>query len=223
MKSRVDVWPSLTDLFSALLLGTFGALMLSTGPPPVPPRPCVDVEAQEIRTQVRDRLQEHLGGDIREAADDVRIDVYLNFEPNEDEILPQDREKLQKACIALSDLFHDNPHLRNEVEMWIEGHTDGTPPKKADTPRSYYLFNWHLSSKRAASVLYEFSQCDVTPKTHRVRAIGYADTQPLPQCGQRRDCRENRRTTFRIRPDKTQIAQRLRNEGTTRTDCEPPR
>jgi flagellar motor protein MotB len=220
MKSRVDVWPSLTDLFSALLLGTFGALMLSTGPPP---RPCVDVESQEIRAQVRDRLQKHLGGDIREAADDVCIDVYLNFKLNEDEILSEYREKLQQACVALRDIFYDNPQWRNEVEIWIEGHTDSTPPQKADTPRDHYLFNWNLSSKRAASVLYEFSQCDVTATTHRIRAIGYADTQPLPRCGQVPNCEYNRRTTFRIRPDKAQIAERLKKEGTTRTDCEPPR
>jgi len=220
MKGRVDVWPSLTDLFSALLLGTFGALMLSVKPPPPPKRPCVDIEAEKIRKGILASLLKHLPGTVREFADDVYIDVYLNFELNEDEILAEDRQKLARACAALRELFEENPQWRQEVEIWIEGHTDGTVPREAATRRDRDLYNWRLSGNRAASVLYEFSQCGVTPLSHPVRAIGYADTQPLPQCAGKQQCRDNRRTTFRIRPDKAAIAKRP--ELKTATICEPP-
>jgi outer membrane protein OmpA-like peptidoglycan-associated protein len=228
MRSRVDIWPAFADLFSAMLLGTFGALMLfeagdGPGDGPVGPRPplCVDVEAQTIQREVSRILERALAGQVRFSGDDVHIDVYLNFELNEDAILPADREKLGLACQALRDLFRDKPRWSEEVEIWIEGHTDGTVPRHAATPRDADLYNWRLSGNRAASVLYEFSLCGVTPATHRIRAIGYADTQPLPACAGRRECRENRRTTFRIRPDKAKIAERWRDfQG--RTDCLPP-
>jgi len=232
MRSRVDVWPSLTDLFSALLVATFGGLIMITRPPapapepaPAPasvaPPPCVDVVAREVANAVRRRLERPLEGKVREThGDDVCIDVYFNFELNEDEIRPEDREKLQQACQALKTLFQDEPHLKQEVEIWIEGHTDATQPENAATPRDRALYNWRLSSNRAVSVLYEFSQCGVEPKSHRIRAVGYADTVPLPKCGGKTDCQENRRTTFRIRPDKAVIAGR--SELCTRKDCEPP-
>jgi outer membrane protein OmpA-like peptidoglycan-associated protein len=46
-----------------------------------------------------------------------------------------------------------------------------------------------------------------------MRAIGYADTQPVcqektPECWQK-----NRRTTFRLRPDRRVIAARLAKRG----------
>lgn len=221
MRRRVDVWPSIADLFSALLLSSFGALMLTVQPPPPPKRPCLDLEAERIRDAIKNALAGPLHGRVRESADDVCIDVYLNFELDQDRIREDDRRKLGEACSALRKVLQSHPRWARYVEIWIEGHTDATQPRYAETPRDRYLYNWKLSSSRAASVLYEFTQCGVTPSTYRIRAIGYADTQPLPVCAGRTECFENRRTTFRIRPDKAEIA---RGENfRERTDCQPPR
>jgi flagellar motor protein MotB len=176
--------------------------------------------AEEVRAEIRDRLREPLRGKVRESGDDVLIDVYLNFERDSDEIREEDRERLQEACLALRELLRDRPQWKSYAEIWIEGHTDGTPPKQAATPRDAVLYNWRLSSQRATSVLYEFSLCGVAAGAYRIRAIGYADTVPLAACGARKDCPANRRTTFRIRPDKAAIEQRENFGG--RQDCQPP-
>jgi outer membrane protein OmpA-like peptidoglycan-associated protein len=226
MRSRVDVWPSLTDLFSALLVATFGGLMMiaerkDAGDGAVVSPLCVDVVAREIRDKVVTSLKQPLQGEVRrDESDDAYLDVYLNFELNKDEIRLEDQEKLQRACMALARLLRDQPRLKEEVEIWIEGHTDASPPRDAATERDRELFNWRLSSNRAASVLYEFSRCGVKPETHRIRAVGYAHTEPLPQCVGKQVCPENRRTTFRIRPDKAKIAERP--ELCRRRDCTPP-
>jgi outer membrane protein OmpA-like peptidoglycan-associated protein len=103
---------------------------------------------------------------------------WLNFELGQDIIKPGDRRKVARACAALRSLFERDVSLRDEVEIWIEGHTDSIQPKSAATKRDRYLYNWHLSSKRAASVLHEFHACGLDPARYRIFAIGYANTRP---------------------------------------------
>jgi flagellar motor protein MotB len=186
-------------------VATFGGLMLFTGAGPEPDP--VAMRAGEIRKEILDSLRSSLGGETRNQGDDVFLDVWLNFELGQDIIKPGDRRKVARACAALRSLFERDVSLRDEVEIWIEGHTDSIQPKSAATKRDRYLYNWHLSSKRAASVLHEFHACGLDPARYRIFAIGYANTRPrldlAPSSGL------HRRTTFRVRPDRCSIEARL--------------
>src|SRR5664280_3354792 len=93
-----------------------------------------------------------------------------------------------------------NLRLRDFV-LLIEGHTDGTVPNKG-SDRDIFLYNWKLSSGRAAEVLYQFRNCGVSPDNgYRISSVGLAATRPIceevnpsPEC-----LEQNRRTTMRIR------------------------
>lgn len=207
MRRSINAWPALTDLFSGLLVATFGALMLFTGMQEDDP---VKKRVNQVRTQVANTLQSALGGDVRTQGDDVFLDVSLNFERNKDAILPMDREKIKRACDAVRRLFQTDSTLAKEVEIWIEGHTDALQVELTD-PREKYLFNWRLSGNRAASVLHEFHSCGLEPGKFRIFAIGYADSRPKPSIpagsgGQRR-------TTFRVRPDTCAIEAVIKRKG----------
>jgi flagellar motor protein MotB len=203
MKRRVDVWPALSDLFAGLLVATFGGLMLFTGSGPADP---AEEEARRIREGVVATLRESLGGNVRSQGGDVHLDVSLNFDTDSHAVLGRDRQKLRQACGDLRQILAQHKNWRSEVEIWIEGHTDNRRPDSG-SHRERYLHNWKLSAERANSVLYEFSRCGIAPPLNRIRAIGYADSKPVIKCSG--DCPQNRRTTFRIHPDKCVIEARL--------------
>lgn len=205
MRREVNAWPALSDLFSGLLVATFGGLMLFTGTGTGKEEDPVELRARQISRSVVQELQKSLGGRTREVGGDTFLDVRLNFELNKDEILEQDREKVSQACRAIRELLDTGQLRPGELEIWIEGHTDSTQPRWTETERDRYLFNWRLSSSRAASVLYEFRSCGLAPSRNspvRIFAIGYADTRPVAGESSR-DLQ--RRTTFRIRPDRCAI------------------
>ncbi len=212
MRRELNPWPALSDLFAGLLVATFGGLMLFTGAgnggKEADP---VEVRAEEVGRTIVKALQESLGGDTRQYGGDTFLDVQLHFELNKDEIAPGDSAKVVRACKALRDIFEQQRVRPEEVEIWIEGHTDSSQPQFAELERDRYLFNWRLSANRAASVLYEFRKCGLDPKagsSYRIFSIGYADTRPI--AGALNGDRQ-RRTTFRIRPDRCAI--RARTEG----------
>lgn len=219
MRREVNPWPALSDLFSGLLVATFGGLMLFTGGGKGEEDP-VEVRAREISRQVLERLQQSLGGNTRELGGDTFLDVRLNFELNKDEIQPAARKKVRQACQAVYSLITSGQLKPGELEIWIEGHSDSTQPKWAETERDKYLFNWKLSGSRAASVLYEFRSCGLEPSPQsavRIFAIGYADTRPIPG---ETSHDLNRRTTFRIRPDRCAIRALLDGKAPS-TECTP--
>jgi outer membrane protein OmpA-like peptidoglycan-associated protein len=207
MNRLLDPWPAISDLFAGLVIATFGALILFTY---VAGRPDpVDVKAKEIQADVEHSLQQALGGVSRPCGEDVCLDVTIEFELNKDGILPAFRERLARACSALHSTLRD-PARRDLIEIFVEGHTDKTQPQGAATNREAYLYNWRLSASRASSVLYEFRACGVQAPEYRIVAVGHAETEPLcfdstPDCLQK-----NRRTTFRLRPDRIKIANLLK-------------
>ena len=94
---------------------------------------------------------------------------------------------------------------RSSLVLVIEGHTDDRIPPALKGEREQFLYNWKLSSERAASVLYQFDKCGVSQKTgFRVTSVGLANTaqfcnDPNPDT----KCHEqNRRTTLRIRVER---------------------
>lgn len=220
MRREVNPWPALSDLFSGLLVATFGGLMLFTGTGKGKEEDPVEVRARQISRRVVEGLQRSLGGNTRELGGDTFLDVRLNFELNKDEIQPSDREKMRRACQAVRSLLDSGQLRPGELEIWIEGHTDSTQPRWAGTERDFYLFNWRLSGNRAASVLYEFRACGLEASSRspvRIFAIGYADTRPIPGESSR-DLQ--RRTTFRIRPDRCAIRALLHGKD-PQGECTP--
>jgi flagellar motor protein MotB len=220
VRREINPWPALSDLFSGLLVATFGGLMLFTGAGRGKEEDPVESRAREISRQVIERLQQSLGGNTREMGGDTFLDVRLSFELNKDEIQPSDRERVRQACKALQSLVSSGQLKPGEIEIWIEGHSDSTQPKWAENERDRYLFNWRLSGSRAASVLYEFRSCGFEPSPQssvRIFAIGYADTRPIPG---ESSFDLQRRTTFRIRPDRCAIRALLEGKSPS-TECTP--
>jgi flagellar motor protein MotB len=134
---------------------------------------------------------------------------------NKDAVTSEFQPLLSRACEALRGTLESlEPEERQELEIYIQGHTDSTQPPHAMDARARYLYNWNLSGRRASSVLYEFVECGVSPSKYRILAMGYADTNPLPGC--REDTEEcnhrNRRTTFRVHTDTRRMFERLIKE-----------
>ena len=71
----------------------------------------------------------------------------------------------------------------------IEGHTDNIPIRS-----KLFNSNWVLSSTRAVSVTEFLIKKGVNPT--RIRAIGYADTQPLVNNDTLINRKKNRRVTL---------------------------
>lgn len=79
--------------------------------------------------------------------------------------------------------------LNNEYQVSVEGHTDNIPISTAQFPS-----NWELSSARASFVVRYLVQQGVSPE--RLRAVGYADSQPLAGNDSADGRQQNRRVTL---------------------------
>jgi len=222
MRQRLDPWPSIADLFSSLLVASFAGLVLFTALQGVGGvmEDKVHSEAREIKSTVLAALQKHLGGHARDCGtEDICLDIDIQFPNNSEMIEPAYRDRISRACTALSETLGSlKEDRRGEVEIIIEGHTDPRQATGIKDPRRAYLHNWNLSSYRANSVLYEFSRCGVGPPQDRILAVGYADSSRLcnedtPECNAR-----NRRTTFRLRADTRKIRERLSASGKPRAE-----
>lgn len=104
------------------------------------------------------------------------IDVVLNdetvsFRINSEILFPSGRADLSLAgATVLQSLT--NVLKKNDFQIAVEGHTDSVPIRSARFPS-----NWELSSSRAGSVVRYFEANGIS--SHRLRAVGYADTQAL--------------------------------------------
>jgi outer membrane protein OmpA-like peptidoglycan-associated protein len=206
MKRHVDPFPAVADLFSGLVIATFGGLMLFAGllpgPGPGPgPGDKVDRRAHELQDQVTKALVKSLNGKASECGGDVCVDADVTFDKEgDDAVSSADSMRLNEACRAIRQAVGDHP---KELEISIEGHSDSKQLQHSESERAKYVYNWNLSASRASSVLYEFKSCGIMPPEFRIVALGYADTQPLGTD------KQNRRTTFRIRIDRDDIAREL--------------
>lgn len=93
----------------------------------------------------------------------LRIDNNLLFASGQDRLTPRGRTVLQGLMETL---------LTFEGRISVEGHTDNIPISTKRFPS-----NWELSTGRAISVLRYLASAGLPEE--RLRAIGYADTQPL--------------------------------------------
>ena len=83
----------------------------------------------------------------------------------------------------------------------VEGHTDNIPIETARFPS-----NWELSTARASAVARELIRHGIQPD--RIRAVGYADTQPLASNDTPEGRNRNRRVTFVLELPKEAAAEK---------------
>lgn len=206
-------WPAFVDLFSALFIATFAGFVLLAG------KEAEQLEKHEIRKRVAElaqNVEEELGKNptfgskVRREGDDVMFDLYVHYETNSDIISQQDELTSVRSVIRQIKRSIDElePERRKDIEIIIEGHTDRQQANRIEDERTRYLFNWNLSSRRAASLLYEFRQLGVKVPEYAILSIGYADSMPL--CDELTTAcdNQNRRTTIRLRPDMIRIERR---------------
>lgn len=192
----------MVDLFGALLIATFGGLMMMYG------YAKQVVEKGKVEEACLERLSKTitkqdaggLGAIKRDGCDpDICIDIDVFFPTNE--YLISSEEQRTGLCTVCQQLLSELDSKRTDcaVQIVIEGHTDDTNSVSEADPRRRFIKNWELSTNRANAVLYELKQCGLDPSRYDVVSIGYADSQPI--CPEKTpDCRQkNRRTTLRLR------------------------
>lgn len=78
----------------------------------------------------------------------------------------------------------------NSFQVAVEGHTDSIPI------RGRYPSNWELSGSRAGSVVRYLEANGI--HSHRLRAVGFADTQPLAENTTEQGRAQNRRVELKM-------------------------
>lgn len=236
-RKHLNPWPSVADLFSALTVTAFAALiMVGVGAvklkePERIERDAADSLARIFKEQYEKSTADHqvtsapcTNIDPKARSGDMCLQIPFRFRVNSDELgdNPADHtavvKQVQAACkiysnaveVVLKEMDRKYPHAkieRSDISLLIEGHTDKTLPSKELSERKQFLYNWDLSSRRAASVLYEFRLCGVSPDTeYSISSVGFAATRrvckesnpknpkELEECN-----KQNRRTTLHIK------------------------
>ena len=93
----------------------------------------------------------------------LRIDDSLLFPSGNDVLTPQGQAVLERLSSVLQSF---------EGQISVEGHTDHVPIATARFPS-----NWELSVGRAIAVVRQLERQGIA--ISRMRAVGYADTQPM--------------------------------------------
>nr|WP_295707446.1 OmpA family protein [uncultured Halomonas sp.] len=93
----------------------------------------------------------------------LRIDTSLLFPSGQAVLTPQGRGVVESLMDVLA---------RFDGQISVEGHTDSVPISTARFPS-----NWELSSARAIAVVRHLERQGFN--ISRMRAVGYADTQPM--------------------------------------------
>lgn len=218
MTRRNNPWPAFVDLFSALFIVALAGFMLvvgSIGKSEITVRKeKMREKADSIITQVDSLLKANSLCDncVTQYGDDVAINLYFHFNSDSDLLTAEDQRVIQSICEPIKAALDAlNEVERKDMQIIIEGHTDSQQVQNIDDVRARYLYNWNLSARRASSVLYEFRRQGISPPAYSIVAIGYADSEPLPNCTENTPkCHDlNRRTTIRLRPDYARIEARL--------------
>jgi outer membrane protein OmpA-like peptidoglycan-associated protein len=229
MSRRTNPWPAFVDLFSALLVAAFAGFILmtsgfkkpGTGPvgpgggpkSPIPGEVVSDVrkEADNILRELQKNLaQRKMRTRVSNCGEDTCLDLYIHFTRNfADIVFSEQKAALDETCISLREaLDRFPPEQRHDIEIIVEGHTDRTQASGGN-PKGNYLYNWELSSKRAASILWEFRSCNLQAPSYSITASGYADSRMLCDEATTECDQKNRRTTLRLRANTQKIDERL--------------
>lgn len=213
-RNRLNPWPPVADLFSALTVVSLAALIIvaigavKLTQPEIRERDA----ALELAKTFKEKFSRQADSSVSEAPCEDRpneqcIHIGFRFKTDSYELSPDGEKEAQTACEMYENAVHQvvresNGKLQlNDFDLLIEGHTDYRVPL-IGSERDRFLYNWTLSSGRAAQVLYEFKNCGVSTETgYNISSVGLADSRPLcrdpnpsPEC-----LEQNRRTTMRIR------------------------
>jgi outer membrane protein OmpA-like peptidoglycan-associated protein len=215
----LNPWPSVADLFSVLTVAAFAALILvALGAVIIDDNRRIEMKAtQRLADIFREEYAANVGqvtaGACADHTTEQCIDIRFRFDPDGDDLQTAGIEQVTQACRiyreavskVLQQMHDENIALEtSNLVLVIEGHTDNTVPAGI-SGKQRFLYNWTLSSQRAASVLYQFSKCGISRETgYRITSVGLADTRqlcnsPTPD----KACHEqNRRITMRIRVER---------------------
>ena len=114
-------------------------------------------------TDSRD-LKKHTGVSQDREGVLMRADAAYLFEPGTAVLTPEAARVLGKAITVLKEY---------DLHLVVRAHTNDIPP-----PAGTYPSNWELSAARAAKVLAYINEVGGIEDT-RLKAVGYAQTQPL--------------------------------------------
>jgi len=146
----------------------------------------------ELARRLRESLAAHQlveGLDIVVEPGQVNLQLpeKILFDTGRSELVGLANEVLAKIVPVL---------MENSFYLSIEGHTDNVPINTERFPS-----NWELSTARASTVI-RFLNTQGIP-IERMRAIGYADTQPVDSNDTEQGRRANRRVRLVIHVDQT--------------------
>lgn len=110
------------------------------------------------------KLQNHTGVSADKEGALMRTDAAILFKPGTADLTPEAQAVLSKIITVLKEY---------NLFLVVRAHTDNQPPTDGRYPS-----NWELSAARAAKVLAYL--CEVGGiEDKRLKAVGYAQTQPL--------------------------------------------
>ena len=115
----------------------------------------------------------------------LNIGEQMLFESGEARLMEEGESVLADIAVTLEQFDHP---------VSVEGHTDNLPIATLAFPS-----NWELSAARAASVLRHLASEGVSRE--RMRAVGYADTQPVADNATEQGRARNRRVELVIHLD----------------------
>lgn len=113
----------------------------------------------------------------------LRIDDSLLFPSGNDVLTPQGQDVLERLSSVLETF---------DGQISVEGHTDNVPISTSRFPS-----NWELSVGRAIAVVRQLERQGIA--ISRMRAVGYADTQPMESNATSEGRAANRRVELLLR------------------------
>lgn len=148
--------------------------------PVAPKSPELETEPPATPTEPEPTAQETLQIKLSNQLEQLGLDQSVAIKVTEDyaQLEIQDKILFESSQASLTDpgkhlLDGLAPLLKESVGLiFIEGHTDNRPIKTAQFPS-----NWELGSARATSVLHYLKTQGLDNR--RMRAVTYADTQPI--------------------------------------------
>ncbi|NPA13550.1 MAG: flagellar motor protein MotB [Aquificae bacterium] len=131
--------------------------------------PPISLLPKDIALSLKKRIKRVLpihGYQIEVIEDYVVLRLFNDviFEKKSAELSPKAKKALKEVAKALKTIAQ-----KENIEIYIEGHTDLNPPKGVDP--------WELSVKRAVNVAEFLIKEGVDPK--KISATGYGNTRPL--------------------------------------------
>lgn len=204
MRRRSNPWPALVDLFGALLIATFGGLimMYSDKAVGVTTEEAISTNSQIVVNQIAQQFTTSTGVQPPKEGE-AEAKVYeVNFPTGRFEDVPLSPVEIQDLANRLRQVLDTLPagDARRAVQIVVEGHSDDQTVRIAG---DRYRDNWELSSRRAASLLAGLSNAGLSPDRYNIVSVGYADTRPKRCSGSSDECRDqNRRAVIRVRIDR---------------------